>query len=83
MGTTTNSINRLRAASGLVPLIEDGLNTSQLSAEKATAMAAFCQWAVQDAEGSTAEALKLIDSIQQGLTRIQKQLSTAEVELID
>jgi len=39
----TPELNRLRAAAGLIPIIEDGLTDAKLSAERAALMASVRQ----------------------------------------
>ena len=43
----TPELNRLRAAAGLIPIIESGLTDSKLSAERAALMASFCEWTTE------------------------------------
>ena len=74
------NLNRLRAAAGLIPLIEDGLQTSKIAPDKASMMAAFCSWALLGVEQYSPEADKLTADIQQGLDRIRTHLSLAETE---
>ena len=64
----TPALNRLRAAAGLIPLIEDGLRQSKITAEKASLMAEFCSWAAQQATEGSPEALRLADDIKAELT---------------
>ena len=72
----TPALNRLRAAAGLIPLIEDGLRQSKITAEKAALMSEFCSWAAQQAtEGGGPEALRLGDDIKAGLARLRTLLA--------
>ena len=71
----TPALNRLRAAAGLIPLIEDGLRQSKITAEKASLMAEFCSWAAQQATESGPEALRLGDNIKAGLERLKTLLA--------
>ena len=64
------SLNRLRAASGLIPLIEDGLRSLKLNTKRAALMAKFCGWAASGSDGS-AEAERLADEIRVGLDRLK------------
>ncbi|WP_407277565.1 hypothetical protein U5817_12935 [Aromatoleum evansii] len=73
---STPALNRLRAAAGLIPLIEDGLRQSKITGEKASLMAEFCSWAAQQAtEGGPPEALRLADDIKSGLERLKALLA--------
>lgn len=67
-------LNRLRAAAGLVPIIETGLADGKLSHERAALMASFCEWAIQDPIHDEDES-RLAESIHQGLDRLKRQLS--------
>ena len=67
----TPALNRLRAAAGLIPLIEDGLRQSRITAEKASLMAEFCSWAAQQGTEGGPEALRLADDIKAGLERLR------------
>ena len=71
----TPALNRLRAAAGLIPLIEDGLRQSKITAEKASLMAEFCSWAAQHATEGGPEALRLADDIKVGLGRLKTLLA--------
>ena len=68
---STPALNRLRAAAGLIPLIEDGLRQSKITGEKASLMAEFCSWAAQQATEGSPEALRLADDIKSGLERLK------------
>ena len=72
---STPALNRLRAAAGLIPLIEDGLRQSKITAEKASLMAEFCSWATQQATEGGPEALRLADDIKSGLERLKALLA--------
>ena len=63
-------LNRLRAAAGLIPIIESGLADSTLSSERAAMMASFCEWTL-DIQSSDENAQKLIEGIRQGLERLK------------
>lgn len=67
-------LNRLRAAAGLIPVIESGLRDKKLNPEKASFMAEFCAWSLEHGLDETDESKLLADKIQQGLERIQIQL---------
>lgn len=66
-------LNRLRAAAGLVPLIEGGLRDGKISDERAGQMAQFCAWALAgeaEAAGSGEESRKLAAEVEAGLRRL-------------
>ena len=66
----TPELNRLRAAAGLIPIIEAGLTDSKLTAERAALMASFCEWATEK-RSADPEAIKLAESVDEGLKRIK------------
>ena len=66
----TAELNRLRAAAGLIPIIEAGLTNSKLSVERATLMASFCEWATEK-HPTDPEAIQLAKSVDEGLKRIK------------
>lgn len=68
--TTTPELNRLRAAAGLIPIIESGLEEGKLSESRAEQMAAFCAWAAE-VQVSTEEEQSLKNIVVQGLGRLQ------------
>ena len=72
----TPSLNRLRAAAALLPIIESGLRDTKLSAERAALMSAFCEWAAQHPSGSESEE-HLISEIRAGLDRVKQSLQQA------
>ncbi len=72
--TPAPTLNRLRAAAGLVPIIEAGLTDGKLSPERAALMASFCEWAIQDPIRNEDES-RLAESIHQWLERLKLQLS--------
>jgi len=72
--TPTPTLNRLRAAAGLVPIIETGLADGKLSHERAALMASFCEWAIQDPIYDEDES-RLAESIHQGLGQLKSRLS--------
>lgn len=70
-------LNRLRAASGLVPLIEGGLRDGKISYERAEQMAQFCAWALageSEAECAGEESRKLAAEVEAGLRRLGDSL---------
>lgn len=72
--TPTPTLNRLRAAAGLIPIIETGLADGKLTHERAALMTSFCEWAIQDTIHDEDES-RLAESIYQGLDRLKQQLS--------
>lgn len=76
----TPQLNRLRAAAGLIPIIEDGLILGSISHERASIMAAFCAWAYDQANGD-ANTQALAQTIQDGLERIEARLAPKDVEV--
>jgi len=65
----TPELNRLRAAAGLIPIIETGLADGKLTIERAALMASFCEWAVTF-EVQDAEEKRLVDLVAEGLKRL-------------
>ena len=65
----TPELNRLRAAAGLIPIIEAGLTDSKLSAERAALMASFCEWTTEK-RSTDPNVIKLAESVDEGLKRI-------------
>ena len=72
----TPQLNRLRAAAGLVPIIEAGLTDARLSLEKAALMASFCEWSTENPPDDP-EAMKLAQQVDDALKRIKIALSSA------
>ena len=70
------SINRLRAAAGLIPIIESGLTTSKLARDRAALMAAFCQWSVPSLPSGDPQIHRLADEVKTGLARVTSMLDT-------
>lgn len=71
---TTPQLNRLRAAAGLIPIIEDGLIQGTLSPERASIMAAFCVWA-HDQSCEDVDTQSLAKTISDGLERIESRIA--------
>ena len=71
----TPEINRLRAAAALIPIIESGLADAKLSPERASLMAAFCEWTTEN-DCDEPEATKLAVKVKDGLKRLKAALST-------
>lgn len=69
-------INRLRAAAALIPIIESGLADSKLTPERASLMAAFCEWTTQSAFDEP-EAAMLASKVKNGLERLKVALSVS------
>lgn len=67
-------LNRLRAAAGLIPIIETGLAEGKFSTERAALMASFCEWAVTF-ETRDAEQKHLVDLVAHGLKRLQVRMN--------
>ena len=74
---TTPQLNRLRAAAGLIPIIEDGLTKGTLTPERASLMAAFCAWA-HDQSYEDINAQTLAKTISDGLERIELKISKSQ-----
>jgi hypothetical protein len=72
----TPELNRLRAAAGLIPIIEAGLTDSKLSAERAALMASFCEWTTEK-RSTDPNVIKLAESVDEGLKRIKMALASA------
>ena len=72
-------INRLRAAAALIPIIESGLADSKLSPERASLMAAFCEWTT-DSTFDKPEAVKLATKVKDGLERLKAVLSVSATD---
>lgn len=72
---SNKALNRLRAAAGLIPVIESGLRDSKMSAEKASFMAEFCAWSLEHDLAENEEAKQLTIKIEQGLERIRDALN--------
>lgn len=71
----TPEINRLRAAAALIPIIESGLADSKLSVERAALMASFCEGTTENVPDDP-EAVKLAETVGNGLKRIKMALSS-------
>lgn len=73
------ALNRLRAAAGLIPLIEDGLTHSRIDTRRAASMTAFCMWAVDhDIAAGNPEAERLTADVKSGLERLKPFLATVQ-----
>ena len=68
------SLNRLRAAAGLIPIIESGLAKSQTSHERAALMCEFCAWTITATSPSSTLEQQLYLAVSNGLTRIKEAL---------
>lgn len=71
----TPAINRLRAAAGLIPLIESGLRDGKLSQDRAGLMAEFCSWAADQNVDAGEDGTKLAAEIRNGLERLRLTLA--------
>lgn len=69
----TPELNRLRAAAGLIPIIESGLDDGTLSVERAALMASFCEWA-SSIKPSDESAAHLVETVVQGLRRLREKM---------
>ncbi|HCN68520.1 MAG TPA: hypothetical protein DIT03_09685 [Candidatus Accumulibacter sp.] len=67
---STPALNRLRAASDLIPIIESGLADSRISVDRAALMASFCEWAAENPPDDP-EAARLARAVADGLQRIR------------
>ena len=74
--TQNPELNRLRAASGLIPIIKSGLANKRVSPEKAAYMASFCEWAAS-CQPSTKEEASLVASVTEGLRELKAALAEA------
>ena len=72
---TERSLNRLRAAAGLIPIIEAGLGDGKLANERAALMCEFCAWAAGHGEDLGQEGEKLTSQVQNSLGRLQERLN--------
>jgi len=70
----TPEINRLRAAAALIPIIEQGLEVSRFSVERAALMASFCEWTAHRPYDDP-EAIRLAERVRHGLQRIKLPLA--------
>ena len=70
---TPQTLNRLRAAAALIPVILAGLSDSKISRERAAHMSAFVEWAASSAPGNDLEQ-KLVNEITTGLASLQTAL---------
>ncbi len=70
LSPSSPALNRLRAAAGLIPLIEDGLHQARMGELRAEKMINFCEWATNH-ELTCNEAVRLTTDIQEGLKRIK------------
>jgi hypothetical protein len=69
------ALNRLRAAAGLLPLIESGLRDGKISRDRAGLMAEFCSWAADQNADAGEVSIKLATEIRDGLERLRLTLS--------
>ncbi len=71
------ALNRLRAAAGLIPLIEDGITHSRIDVKRAATMTAFCEWAANHELAGDPEAERLTADVKSGLERLRPVLAKA------
>jgi hypothetical protein len=67
-------LNRLRAAIGLIPIIESGLNRSTISPEKAALMSEFCAWALEHSIVDNHDVARMTSELKEGLVRVGQLL---------
>lgn len=72
---TQRSLNRLRAAAGLIPIIEAGLSDGKLASEKAALMCEFCTWAAGQGDQLGDEGDKLTSALEEGLSRLKEAMA--------
>ena len=70
-------LNRLRAASALIPIIESGLAEGKLSIERAMLMGSFCEWASKVTPEDSDQG-RLVEQIAEGLERLKAKYSNLE-----
>lgn len=70
----TPTLNRLRAAVALIPVIESGLSASKISVERAALMVSYCEWAAQTHVVSDDERL-LAQTILSSLSTLKDRLA--------
>lgn len=68
------ALNRLRAAAGLIPLIESGMRDGKISRDRAALMAEFCAWAAEQNAQAGPDGAKYADAIRTGLERLRSAL---------
>lgn len=73
--------NRLRAAVGLIPLIDTGLRDGKLSEARVRQMIAFCHWAASG-EVSDPDLRDLQAQIQGGLQRLDEQINVSRIPAV-
>jgi len=73
--------NRLRAAVGLIPLIDAGLRDGKLSEARVRQMIAFCHWAASG-EVSDPDLRDLQAQIQGGLQRLDEQINVSRIPAV-
>lgn len=70
------SLNRIRAAAGLIPLIEAGLKDGKLTNERAVLMCEFCARAAGHGDDLRDEGEKLTSTVEAGLSRLKLVLAS-------
>lgn len=70
----TPELNRLRAATGLIPIIESGLADGNLAFERAALMASFCEWACQCSTDDPEQKL-MVEIVNDGLRRVRAKMA--------
>lgn len=66
-------LNRLRAASGLIPLIEAEIARDKALTPRASSMLSFCEWAAAVSPQS-AEGARLLKIVQAGIEHVKASL---------
>lgn len=74
---STPQLNRLRAAAGLIPIIESGLSDGKLPVERVALMASFCEWATEIKPEDPAQ-IRLVEQVVAGLGRVRASLEITE-----
>ena len=74
----TAALNRLRAASGLLPQIEAGLRDGKIAREKAALSAEFCRWALDNAAEAGPDGEPFAKALGEGLESLRRALETAK-----
>ena len=79
---TNKGLSRLRAAAGLMPIIESSLMKAQMDSSRALTMCRFCEWSLENDE-TDPETLKLKADVLNGLNRINAQLKLRSSNSVD
>ena len=71
----TPQLNRLRAASALIPIIQSGLANAKLSRDRAAQMTQFVEWTTHCTPEDAAEQA-LVDEVTMGLHNLKSTLES-------